>query len=150
MRAYSGYGGQLEGILREFVQHLKATFGGVLEYVGTTTDLSGPPNVAIRDLDVVVVLAELNEGHIGYVWTIINRLRAKHNLLLDTRIHSRQTLTDIPVINRHLLKLFLVDQFGQNPFLEVSETAESLRPECLKRISEQESYIVRLLPRVAG
>ena len=146
---YASYSGSLETLLEDFVLHLRHTFGDLLEYVGTTTDPKGPLN-RIRDIDIIIVFSELNESFINYVWKIINKLHTKYNILLDTRIYSHEQLSDIPPINRYLLRIFLNDQLGENPFGDVPVPLQTLKKQCLRRIKEQESKIVGIMPHVAG
>lgn len=146
---YASYSGSLESIVRDFVLYLKHTFGDMVHYVGTTTELKTPLK-RIRDIDIMVVFSQLNESYISYVWRIINKLHTKYNLFLDTRIYSSEQLSDIPLINKYLLKIFLKDQLGKNPFSDFSAALDTLRKHCLQRIKEQESRIVAIMPRIAG
>jgi len=147
--SYASYSGSLKSILREFVMHLKYTFGDMVLYVGTTTGLKTPLK-RIRDIDIMVVFLQLNESHISYVWRIINKLHTKYNIFLDTRIYSSKQLLDIPLINKYLLRIFLNDRLGKNPFTNFSAPLETLREQCLQRIKEQENKIVAIMPRIAG
>ncbi len=147
--SYASYSGSLESILQEFVLYLKHTFGGMVQYVGTTTELKTPLK-RIRDIDIMVVFLQLNESHISYVWRIINKLHTKYNIFLDTRIYSSKQLSNIPIINKYLLRIFLNDQLGKNPFSDFSASLDTLREQCLQRIKEQEDKIVAIMPRIAG
>lgn len=147
---YSGYEGSLEAILREFLLYLRSTFGPALTYVGTTTDVNTRHPGELRDLDIIVVFSEMNEAHLSYLWRIINRLHAKYNILLDTRVYCTSALHSIPIINQYLLKLFLIDQHGKNPFSEATYSYSDLATACSARIKEQQEHIISVMPRIAG
>lgn len=147
--SYASYSGSLESILREFVLHLKYTFGDMVQYVGTTTEPKTPLK-RIRDVDIMVVFSQLNESHISYIWRIINKLHTKYNIFLDARIYSSKQLSHIPLINKHLLRIFLNDRLGENPLSNFSVSLDTLREQCLQRIKEQENNIVAIMPRIAG
>ncbi len=144
-----GYSPSLKFLLREFVLHLKHTFGEIVQYVGTTTELKTPLK-RIRDMDIMVVFSVLNESNIIYVWKIINKLHSKYNLILDVRIYSNDQLLEIPLINKYLLSIFLNDQLGENPFNNFTTSLDKLREQCFKRIKEQENKIIATMPRIAG
>jgi len=139
----------LSSTLNEFTLYLRHTFGNSLRYVGTTTKLDGDPHL-VRDIDVLVVLTRLNEGHIRHVWRTITLLRAKSNAFLDCRIYSEDDLARIPSLDRFLLSRFLEDHYGANPFMDFQPAPNDLRPECRTRIKEQEKRILQMVPRVAA
>jgi radical SAM superfamily enzyme YgiQ (UPF0313 family) len=147
--SYQLYDVSVEAILREFHLHLKHTFGQSVHYVGTTTRLDAPVH-ELHDIDVLVVLNSLNEAHASYLWRIINRLRAKYNVVFDCRTHAVSELQHFPIINAYLLKLFLVDVFGHNPFAARTFTNTVLRREAATRIKDQEANIIASIPRLPG
>jgi len=146
---YKNYGGSVQSILRDFVLHLKHTFGNMIQYVGTTTEIKTPLK-RIRDIDLMIVFSQLGESHVSYVWRIITKLHTKYRIVLDTRIYSADQLQDIPLINKYLLRIFLNDQLGKNPFSDFSASTDTLSEQCIQRIKEQESKVVSIMPRVAG
>lgn len=131
--------------------HLKYTFGNVVQYVGTTTEIDKDVK-KIRDVDIIIIVSQLSEGHVSYVWRIINKLHLKYNIILDARLYSTDQLSSdkIPLINKYLLKIFLTDLLGENPFSDFSESLNKIKEECYKRIDEQKDEIVAIMPRVAG
>jgi magnesium-protoporphyrin IX monomethyl ester (oxidative) cyclase len=138
----------IDSILREFVLHLQHTFGQGLLYVGTTTDLATAPS-NIRDIDVMIVLKQASEAHVAHVWRIIRKLQVKYPMYLDVRIYTPERFPDIPTTNKYLLRRFLIDLIGKNPFSNFEVPAAELREACLQRIKQQETLIVSLLPRIA-
>jgi len=145
--AYSTYAYSVDTVLKEFVLHLKHTFGDAVQYLGTTTD-PAESSLNIRDIDIIIVFSKINESHVNYIWKIINKLYAKFHITFDARVYSSDQLSSLPIINKHLLKNFLNDQLGTNPFLEFYAAKSSLEPACLKRIKEQQSIIISYLPRI--
>ncbi len=149
---YTSYCGSLAPIIDDFSKHMIATFGKSLHYIGTTTNLADK-EAKIRDIDIMVVLSALSVGHIGYIWRIITKLRVKYNIYLDVRMYSIDQIVDesaIPLINKFLLRSFLVDKFGINPFLDCVIPDEDLKKECFKLILEQEKKIHLNIPRAAA
>lgn len=128
----------------EFVKRLKHTFGSQLRYVGTTTTTDKDSG----DVDVLVQLEQLTDIHIRHAWDVINRVRSNWNLVLDCRIRSAKDLQNLPVLERYLLKKFLNDYFGENPFRSYVPTQPELEGACQRRIEQQEQRILSLLPRV--
>lgn len=146
---YSSYNGALNDIKREFILYLKHTFGELVKYLGITTDLSTSLS-RIRDIDLLVVFTKLNESQIIYIWRIINKLHSKYNIFLDARIYSEDQLSDIPILNKFLLKEFLNDEIGINPFIDFTVDQDQLIEQCLIRIKDQENKIISIMPRIAG
>jgi len=138
-------------LLEDFTRHLRHTFGDVLKYAGTTTETEEVAG-KIHDIDVLVVLSHLSEGDISFTWRIIDYLHLRYNIFVDCRLYSQDDLDDqakIPPINRYLLRLFLTDLVGQNPFLGYSPPKSTLLSEGLKKIVEQEAKILTAMPRLA-
>ena len=130
--------------MEEFVKRLQHTFGSHLRYVGTTTTTDRDSG----DIDVLVQLEQLTDMHIRHVWDVINRVRTNWNLVLDCRIRSTKDLQNLPVLERYLLKGFLHDYFGENPFRSYAPMPTELQVACQRRIEQQEQRILSLLPRV--
>jgi len=128
---------------------MKYTFGDVIKYIGTTTELDTPIG-RLRDIDLLVVFSISNESHISYTWKIINKLHTKFNILLDTRIYSNDQLSEIPIVNRYLLRTFLNDLLGKNPFSDFSQPMDIIAEQCAQRINKQENKIVAIMPRIAS
>lgn len=151
MDQYLGYSVPTKMIIQELLLRLKYTFGDSnLYYIGTTTNLeSGTENLS--DIDVMLVFNDKpNESYIGLVWKIINKLHTKYNIVLDTRIYDIKELESISDISKFLLHFFLNDLFGQNPFSDFSIKKDKLNKQCLAKIKEQETMIIKILPRIAG
>ncbi|MCP4631899.1 MAG: B12-binding domain-containing radical SAM protein, partial [candidate division Zixibacteria bacterium] len=139
----------IESILDEFILRMKHTFGSVCTYIGTTSDTKISTRL-IRDIDIIVVFSQLNEGQVNYVWKIINELHMKYRIICDVRLYQFDHLPTLPTINKYLLKIFLNNLLGNNPFKDFSVADKSLKKECLKRIEEQQAKIIEILPRVVG
>lgn len=148
----NNYSVKIDQILDEYVLSLKYTFGDIVKYVGTTTNKSVEGN-RIRDIDVIVVFKQLAESHISYIWKIINKLHLKYNIYLDTRVYSEEQIFDdnyLHVLNRHLLKIYLTDLLGENPFKYYIVKNNVLMKECFDKIKKQEQNILDKIPRIAG
>ncbi|MCP4344358.1 MAG: B12-binding domain-containing radical SAM protein [Desulfobacterales bacterium] len=139
----------IESILRDFTLHIRHTFGDLVDYIGTTTNIDASPN-SIIDIDIIVVLKQLHESHVTYLWRIIRKLYSKYNIILDVRLYSKNQLPELPKVNSYLLNKFLIDLHNTNPFKYFSISKENLYDECVKRIKEQEKVIINLLPRIAN
>lgn len=151
-KKYQGYGASVDMILKEFVLSLKHTFADSVTYVGTTTR----PDADLRrlqDVDIIVVFSNLTDRHIYYAWRIINNIHIRFNILLDARLYSAEQVDDpafLPHVNRYLLKLFLNDYLGENPFKSHAVSTIDLYKRALERIGEQEQKIVTIMPRAAN
>lgn len=139
----------LLNLLEVFRGHLKYTFGSKVEYIGTTANVDAPSNT-IKDVDVMIVLADLQESHIVHLWRIIRRVSSEYNIWIDARIISSAQLDTIPIVNKYLLKHFLSDLLGENPFKNYEFNEEKLKDGCIERIREQGQNIVNILPRIAS
>lgn len=138
-------GSIVDPVMTEFVKRLHHTFGCHLRYVGTTTSTDKDSG----DIDVLVLLEQLSDTHIRYVWDIVTRLRSNWNIVLDCRIRSSKDLPSTPPLEAYLLSRFLKDYYGENPFLLDGPTPADLRDACRQHIEHQEQRILSLLPRVA-
>lgn len=154
-RRYIGPRESVDAILREFRLRLRNTFADSLVYLGTTT----PPDEFSRreaaDIDVMLVFETLTDAHLHYVEQIIQGLRRKHQVSLDTRLYEASQIEcddsprGIPLVNRFLLRRFLRDLHGTNPFGEASFDDQLLAQACRQRISEQQERIVSALSLVS-
>lgn len=139
----------LVNLLEVFRGHLKYTFGSKVEYIGTTANVDAPSNT-IKDVDVIIVLSDLQESHIVHLWRIIRRVSSEYNIWIDARIISSAEVDTIPIINKYLLKHFLIDLLGENPFKNDEFDDDNLKASCIERIHAQGQNIVNILPRVAS
>ncbi len=139
--------GTVGALLREFLLHLRYTFAGKLQYLGTTTDLD-QQLTSIRDIDALLVLTELDEALLGFAWRLMSRIHEKHNIILHVRITAQGDVAGIPLPNQHLLQIFLNDIHGANPLATMSIDAQLLRAACQERVHEQERRIIELLPQL--
>jgi radical SAM superfamily enzyme YgiQ (UPF0313 family) len=140
----------LKILLEEFQMHIQCTFEKKLKYIGTTTNLHRRLE-RIRDIDLLVVLEEINEGYINYFINIINKLHNRYNILLDARIYSSHEIKAgelIPSLNKYLLKISLRDIFGKNPFAGFNVSEEELKQNCHIIINEQANKVRSIVPRV--
>jgi radical SAM superfamily enzyme YgiQ (UPF0313 family) len=128
---------------------MRYTFGDSLEYIGTTTNLQSETEY-IRDVDVMVIFESMSESMIAYSWKIISTLHAKYNILIDARLYGEKDLEKIPDINKYLLRRYLEDLSGKNPFFNFEISAEELINRCIERIEEQNEEIIKIIPRIAG
>lgn len=141
--------GEIKSIVNEFGLYVKYTFGDKFYYMGTTTDFDTSID-QVRDIDILVVFTELNESHLNYIWKIVDKIHEKYNILLDVRIFLKKNLSKIPIINKHLLKIFLNDWFGENPFKNFSASEDELLNSCKKRIKKQKDEIIKIMPRITA
>jgi radical SAM superfamily enzyme YgiQ (UPF0313 family) len=141
--------GTVEPVIQDFVKRSHYTFGDNLVYIGTTTSMESPPE-QIRDIDIMIIFKDLNESHISHVWRIVSNLHDKYNIIIDARIYSENDIDNIPIINKYLLKKFLNDKLGGNPFIDFSAPPKELEEECYRRIREMERAIISIMPRIPG
>lgn len=135
-------------LIDSFVNYMKHTFEGSLDYIGTTTNLKSDTE-HIRDVDVLVVFESMSESIIAYSWEIISRLHAQYNIFIDARLIGKKDLDNNPDVNKYLLRLKLENLFGENPFLNYKISNEDLIDRCIERIEEQNEKIVGIIPRIA-
>ncbi len=144
------YSNELSLLLREFVLHVKYTFGNKLVYIGTTVKQN--VNLSdLRDVDILLLLQEIDECQVSYLIRIINKLHSKYNILLDARIYSKSEIEKdglIPIINKYLLRKYLVDLYGDNPFFSFNVQILDIKKNAGEVISHQVQKIVSLIPRI--
>lgn len=150
---YAFSGKSTRALLEEYVLRLHYTFGEGLVYVGTTTETQqdGPPN---GDIDVMVVFETLTVAHLEYCELIVQRLMQQYNVPLDTRLVSRSQVESIedpaiPPLNRYLLRLFLTDLYGSNPFAAYAIESPDLKRICLQRMRDQVPKVMEALSLVS-
>lgn len=151
LNKYAGAAESADVALDVFLRTLERTFGDGLVYVGTTT----PPDEArangSADLDLMLVFTEMSEARIRYCGQIIQQLRQRFHIAFDVRLYDAAQVrgTKIPLVNRFLLKRFLRDIHGINPFGHSRFSATELSAACLKRIEEQQEPILEALSLVS-
>ena len=152
---YSGPLESVDSILREFRLRLQSTFADGVVYLGTTTPQDEFTRGEAPDVDVMLVFEALSDAHLHYVERIIQGLRQKFRVSLDTRLYGVSQLDSsgperpVPMVNRFLLQRFLRDLHGTNPFAETLFDDEQLAEACRERISSQQERIVEALSLVS-
>lgn len=154
-RRYFGPRESVDGVLREFRLRLQNTFAESLIYLGTTTPPDEFSQVEAADIDVMLVFQTLSDAHLHYVEQIIRGLRQKHQVSLDTRLYEASQIEradsprGIPLVDRFLLRRFLRDLHGTNPFAETNLDDQQVAEACRQRIAEQQERIVNALSLVS-
>lgn len=133
----------LDDLLEELGLRLRHTFGSQLIYLGTTTPVD---EFGSGDVDVLIVLSQLSDAHIRLVWNVVSSVRHTWNVFLDCRMRTTEDVLKQPLLEQFLLKTFLRDCYGLNPFRDVAVARDVLSNECRLRIAEQEDRILGLLP----
>lgn len=138
-------------VLNEFVLRLKYTFSEKLKYIGTTNDKDSDLS-NIGDLDVLVLIEDLNESLLTYTWNIISHLYIKYNIVIDARIYKPgdHIKEDIFCIHKqYLMKIFLNDLFGENPYKNINFDTKALISSCINELQKQQNKIISIIPRSA-
>lgn len=143
----------LDDICRELVLRLRHTFGTQLLYVGTTTPLDQELQ-AVRDLDIMVLVDVVTEGHVYYCQRIVRYLQSRYGTPLDVRIYSQGQIKEegsdaLPIIARYLLGLMLNDLYGTNPLGEYECDPEQVRSACHWVLAESAGQVLSCVSRVS-